>query len=631
MALEKINLEKWSFALGEDITCLEHGRKVKIPHTWNIEEGTEEFWGIGWYGCRFVPEDSWKEKRVQVVFRSVYHDAYVYLNGKEIGVHKNSGYTPFVVELTDSIKFGEENQMAVKADNRFSGTMLPYERSFDWANDGGMIRPVQMMITGGSLIKDVKVTARPVIITRDERQDEGSAVFGFQAQVDGSGNGLCLEWTLYEGCDDKLISGDEKSPVPICEGSEECPEGKIEITGRVLDSVKYWHFDSPNLYTLRMALKNGDILQDEQTVVLGFRDFHVQGRQFYLNGEPVRLTGTEWMPGSDPSYGMAETKEQLEKMLLCLKESNSILTRFHWQQDEWVYDWCDRHGILVQEEVPFWGNNPPKAGAQQWKIFTEQIGEMVRAHRNHPSIIAWGVGNELDAQCEETIQYIKDAVAYTHRLDPERPANYVSNSIYKNHALDGTTDGDIMMINDYIGTWHGELDQYGEWDEIVLKNPDKPMIPSEYGLCEPAFSGGDQRRNDIFLEKMECYRKYPNIAGTIYFCLNDYRTQMGEDGEGKLRKRVHGSAGLCGEPKPSYWTVQREYAPLVPEIKDGELTVTCRDDLPSYTVKGYCLKIKEKCISIPDLRPGQIWTVREERLASGEKIEIYRPNGDRVL
>lgn len=59
------------------------------------------------------------------------------------------------------------------------------------------------------------------------------------------------------------------------------------------------------------------------------------------------------MPGSDPAFGAAEPKEQLDKMLTILKESNCVYPRFHWQQDEWVYDWCDRHGMLVQEEVPF--------------------------------------------------------------------------------------------------------------------------------------------------------------------------------------------------------------------------------------------------------------------------------------
>lgn len=219
----------------------------------------------------------------------------------------------------------------------------------------------------------------------------------------------------------------------------------------------------------------------------------------------------------DPAFGMAEPKEQLEKMLLILKESNSVLTRFHWQQDDRVFDWCDRHGMLVQEEVPFWGMRPPGAGKRQWEVFKEQMNEMVAFHRNHPSIIAWGVGNELDGQCEETIQYIKDAVAYTHRLDPSRPANYVSNSIYKGHSVDGTTDGDVMMINDYIGTWHQGYDQYEEWDAIVKQNPDKPMIPSEFGLCEPAFDGGDKRREAIFVERWHATGSIPILRALFIF------------------------------------------------------------------------------------------------------------------
>ncbi len=664
MALLKINLEKWKFALGEEIACLEKGREVTVPHTWNIEEGTEEYWGTGWYAASFVPEESWKEKRVRALFRGVYHDAYVYLNGKEIGCHLNSGYTPFAAELTCGLRFGEENELAVKVDNRFSEQMLPFDTSFDWANDGGLIRPVELLVTGRSFIKNPAVTARPVITSRDQRQDKGSAVFGLTTKVDGAGageaDGLFAEWTLYEGCDaagesacgEKAGGGDMQTPgreeavadgretscrkmegreKPVCEGKEAVTDGAVEIPGRILPEVKYWHFDSPNLYTLKMVLKKGEEILDEEKVVFGFREFRVQGREFYLNGEPVRLPGTEWMPGSDPAFGMAETKEQLEKMLLCLKESNSVITRFHWQQDDWVFDWCDRHGMLVQEEVPFWGMRPPKAGEQQRKIFEEQISEMVTFHRNHPSIFAWGVGNELDGQCEETIQYIKDAVAYTHRLDPSRPANYVSNSIYKGHSIDGTTDGDIMMINDYIGTWHQGYDQYREWDAIVKQNPDRPMIPSEFGLCEPAFDGGDARRDAIFREKMECYRKYPNIAGTIYFCLNDYRTQMGEDGEGKLKKRVHGSTGLCGEPKPSYYTVRKEYSPLAVTVKDGILEVRCKNDLPCYTVKGYVLKVKGKELAVPDLKPGEVWTAEDVGSVQMNEIEVYRPVGDKVL
>ncbi len=188
-----------------------------------------------------------------------------------------------------------------------------------------------------------------------------------------------------------------------------------------------------------------------------------------------------------------------------------------------------------------------------------------------------------------------------------------------------------MMINDYIGIWHKGYDRYKEWDAIVKNNQDKAIIPSEFGLCEPAFDGRDARRNDIFLEKMDCYRKYPNIAGTIYFCLNDYRTRMGEDGEGKLKQRVHGSAGLSGEPKPSYYTVRKEYSPLILAEEGGNLTITCRKDFPSYTAAGYFLPIRRNKVEIPILRPGEMWTMENAGGGSVEEIEIYRPNGDRVL
>ena len=572
-----------------------------------------------------VPEE-WLSVCVRLYFHSVYHDAKIYVNGELAGEHKNSGYTPFTVNISEYIKEGK-NIITVEADNRFSPDMLPVNRSFDWANDGGIIRPVELWVTGKQYIKELTITAKPVIVTKEERQDRGLGIFGIEAVVDQPEKmeNLQLEWQLAKGCDG------EKEIVK--EGMVQVGATNISTENMILDDIEYWHFDAPTLYTVKVSLKKDGELLDQKEKVVGFRDFHIQGRRFFMNGEPVRVCGTEWMPGSDPMYGMAETKEQLEKMLRCLKGTNCVFTRFHWQQDDWVFDWCDRHGMMIQEEVPFWGSEPQKAGEQQLRIFKQQIGEMIKAHKHHPSIIAWGVGNELDGQCDETIQYIKDAIAYAHVLDPNRPASYVTNRVYENPAKDGTTDGDFMMINDYIGTWHGDLDQYAEWNKVVKMNPDKPMVPSEFGLCEPAFSGGDARRNEIFLEKMTCYRKYPNIAGTIYFCLNDYRTQMGEEGEGKFCQRVHGSTDLCGNPKPSYYTVSEECAPVILEKEGSQIKITCRNNLPSYTVQGYSLlvldKENKKEIRIPKLLPGMSWTTILEK--GDVTVQILRPNGEVVV
>ena len=298
---------------------------------------------------------------------------------------------------------------------------------------------------------------------------------------------------------------------------------------RILENVDYWHFDRPALYRLRLTLKNRGVTEDVCETVFGFRDFHTEGSAFYLNGERVRLCGTEWMPGSDPAYGAAETPEQMEKMLKLLKESNCVFTRFHWQQDDFILDWCDRHGILVQEEVPFWGADPQDAGPLQREIAFAQLEEMIAAHGNHPCIFAWGVGNELYAQGEKTIRYIREAAAHAHALDPARCADYVSNTWFENPMTDGTADGDILMINDYIGTWHGDRDEHAELSRLIADNPGRPIVPSEFGLCEPAFAGGDERREQDQLvlscrDGLPCYE----MRGYLVTLLDERGKRLGQ-------------------------------------------------------------------------------------------------------
>lgn len=617
---KRISLKKWKFALGETEASLKNSRQVVIPHTWNVEDGTEEVWGKGWYEHTFFAPDEWRTSSIRICFGAVNHTATVWVNDILVGTHAHSGYTPFEMEITEAVKWNEENIIVVCADNTFTEQTLPYMRSFDWANDGGLIRGVQLAITGKAYLEDCMVTAKPVIITNGKRQDAGHAVFGMELVLNGKEQrDLTVNWRLFYGCD-----GHEKF---VSEGTTR--NGIVE--NQVLSDVSYWHFDNPDLYTLELELMADGQVSDEKKIVFGFRDFHVEGARFILNGEYVRLSGMEWMPGSDPEYGMAEPKEQLEKMIRILKESNCVFTRFHWQQDDVIYDWCDRHGMLVQEEVPFWGASPAAVEPEQWEMAKQHIHEMLRAHRNHPSIVAWGVGNELDGQEADTVQYVKDAVAYVHQCDTTRAANYVSNTYFKDQCKDAVKNSDMVMINDYMGTWHPDLDHHATLQKTIKEIAGKPVVPSEFGLCEPAFSGGDKRREQIFLEKMTAYRCYKEVAGTIYFCLNDYRTQMGEEGEGKFRRRVHGSADLTGIPKPSYWVVQRECAPFVICQDGGFLSIHCREDLPGYEMRGYYGIIEnadgteEEIVKIPNLCPGECFRVRVSPKA---KIAVYRKNGD---
>lgn len=115
-----------------------------------------------------VPEE-WLSVCVRLYFHSVYHDAKIYVNGELAGEHKNSGYTPFTVNISEYIKEGK-NIITVEADNRFSPDMLPVNRSFDWANDGGIIRPVELWVTGKQYIKELTITAKPIILEKEGSQ-----------------------------------------------------------------------------------------------------------------------------------------------------------------------------------------------------------------------------------------------------------------------------------------------------------------------------------------------------------------------------------------------------------------------------------------------------------------------------
>lgn len=624
MDRRKKKLEAWKFAAGETQECLADAKMVTIPHTWNVGEGLYEYAGSGWYAYQLTMPTLSEGKRYWLEFGAVYHDAWVYVNGILAGQHLHSGYNSFTVEITSYIKAGE-NQIVVRADNSFSEEMLPYRRSFDWANDGGMIRSVWLYETGAGRIANVRAVCEPILTQTGKRQRGGSALWGLDLELDVRARGACavqsdwnVKWKLY-GAGNKELAAEGKAPVSV---------GQNQVVRQILENVTYWHFDAPMLYILELELYCGDVVQDTYKLKTGFRKIEVRAEQLFLNGEPVRLCGTEWMPGSSPQYGMAEPTEQLYKMLDILRNTNCVYTRFHWQQSEEVYEWCDEHGMLVQEEIPFWGPEPKAAGETQWEIFCQQMQEMVCAKQNHPCLISWGVGNELTAQHPDTIRYIKRAVGYAKKLDSSRLVNYVSNSYFGEPQTDGVQFGDIMMLNEYTGTWITDYEASEVLGRMCRENPHKPILISEFGLCEPAFSGGDARRAQVFMEKMEIYRRFPAIIGTIYFCLNDYRTQIGEEGEGAEKRRVHGSADLTGQPKDSYWRVREECAPCSVSMEEDACVICCRKDLPCYAMENYHVRMEgtggtqDRVIDI--LNPGD--TLRLE-MPGLERITISNAKG----
>ncbi|WP_157685508.1 glycoside hydrolase family 2 protein [Paenibacillus donghaensis] len=604
---------------------------VTVPHTWNVQEGLEDYRGAGWYEYTLSIPEEWQGCRIRIHFEAVYRDAVIWVNGHQSGSHFNSGYTAFEIDLTANIQCGVENRITVKVNNSNSDQALPLGNSFDWADDGGLIRPVKLIVTGQTAIKHIKVSPE--------------VQFG---QGDNKATGkLYAEVYLFEPSAAATVEiGIFKDEVSIWHDVRPLPPQTMtwQLSDVQLSPVDLWHFDHPHLYQLQLTLREEEQIEDHIAVNFGFREILVKGHELWLNREPVRLMGVEWMPGSNPVTGMAEKQEDLIAMLERLKEANCVFTRFHWQQGSELLDWCDRNGILVQEEIPHW-QQPEEPDHNTFALALSQAKEMITDHSHHPCILAWGMGNELNGQSEITRRYMEQLKQEISELDSQRLINYVSNTIHFQPGTDATGAGDLLMWNDYIGTWHGDLDEHEVIRQIIADYPDKPIVVAEYGLCEPVYEGGDIRRTEILLRKTEIYRQYPQFAALIFFSLNDYRTQMGEDGEGKLKQRVHGSLDIHNRVKPSFAALREISSPLLlaeaPVWREGELEVTlkCRNDIPSYAVQDYYLIVSsadEMVVKqvIPEMQPGDILTMNITVSANPlleQVLTIYRPNGFSVL
>jgi beta-glucuronidase len=396
-----------------------------------------------------------------------------------------------------------------------------------------------------------------------------------------------------------------------------------------LKDVNLWHFNHPNLYRVSINVLYNNRITDSYTSNFGFRTFETQKYKVVFNGEEIRFAGIESMPGSSLQSGMAESNEELEEYLRKIQFLNGILTRFHWQQDEFVLDWCDRNGIMVQEEIPIWGGRT-KLTPEIIDLAKSQLREMITDHYNHPCIVSWGVGNEILARDSANIEGVKDLIQYAKQLDPARISTYVSNTLQQARWYmpegtlpDASQDGDMLMFNDYHTTWYRQAraGMGSVLDTIKTENREMPLVISEFGLCQPENWGDDTQRINNLIYSYGVYESKPHVAGVIYFCVNDYRTHMGTGQYGFHTTRVHGVYDLEGKAKPSAEILQELNCPLhvtgVNRNKENNIDITLAGSLgfPSFTVKGYKLywsdttenyKSKGLQYSLPSIMPGKL-------------------------
>jgi beta-galactosidase len=619
--------------------------QVNVPHTWQAMSGNPDYVGVAWYKLEFTAPNEWAELFVRIEFEAVTHTAHVFLNGKPIGEHVGKGYTAFACDLSPSLEIGARNVLLVRVDNRPSNTMLPRNRSYDWTDDGGLIRPVNLLITPRVFIERVEIDAVPHL----DRKEASVAVRVHVSNTTGKEQALQLHGSIsLEG------SGDSRRIPPAQAKVNSATSAVVELQPVTIASPALWHFDSPRLYTAKLQLRY-EAAEHSYSETFGIRSFEVRGPAFYLNGERVSLMGVERMAGSNPDFGMAETTEWIESNHRDLKELNCVFTRVHWAQDKRVLDFCDRNGILMQEEVPAWGPETFRDTTDEVQRALEQNGleqlrEMVARDRNHPCIVSWGLCNEVDGKNPRSRQFAHVIANEARKLDPSRLLTYASHSLGSDPGSDMAVDFDFISTNEYYGSWTpgGPPQVRAHLERIRDACPSKPIVVSEYGWCEcqPSIMPGDDNRVDIVNSHTEVFREFSNVAGAIYFDYNDYRTLVGDKGTGAMKQRVHGVVDLYARRKPSFLTLQNQSSPierlLILNSPDGSyrLVIEVRKQLPGYLLRGYHarwivfgyddLPMHGAVNPLPELQPGESHTIEAHFPVKDARrivVDILRPTG----
>ncbi len=440
--------------------------QVNLPHTWNAKDGqdggNDYYRGTCYYAKELRKESLPAADRYYLEFRGANSSADVYADGKHLA-HHEGGYSTWRVDFTDALS--ESTLIAVAVDNAPNDKVYPQMADFTFY--GGLYRGVNVIAVNESHF-DLDYYGTPGIAVTPEIKG-GDASVEIRVYPVNSREGQSLVYTIKDQKGEKVA----ECTLPVSETA-----AKLEIP-----SVTLWNGrKNPYLYTAEVLLcENGETL-DNVSARFGCRTYEIDPQKgFILNGESYPLRGVS---RHQDRWGVGNAllpEHHKEDMDLICEVGATTIRLAHYQHDQYFYDLCDERGMVVWAEIPYISRHMPDGRENT----VSQMKELVMQNYNHPSIVVWGLSNEItmngsDEDLLENHRLLNDMV---HEMDPTRKTTIACVSMCDIHDP-YVQIPDVVSYNHYFGWYGGDTSMNGPWfDNFHKEFPEIPIGVSEYG-CE---------------------------------------------------------------------------------------------------------------------------------------------------
>ena len=459
--------ENWtlSFPKGDHAT-----EQVNLPHTWNAVDGNDGNGSYlrttGVYTRTFTaPKQPREGGRTYVEVLAAALNSTVKVNGQVATTHEG-GFSIFRADVTDLCHEGE-NELTIEVSNEDTPSMYP--SSADFTFYGGLYRGVNLISVPDAHF-DLDYYGGPGMMVTPVPTEDGGANFTIKSFVTNPADDLTVMYSI-EDCFGREVAS-------AVRGSAD-----TEVTIYVPDA-QLWSMDEPNLYTVVATLQRNNEEVDAIAANVGVRSFKVTPDEgFSINGVPTPLRGVS--RHQDRVFeGNALTAEEHYDDAMLIKELGANTIRLaHYQHSQDFYDACDEIGFAVWAEIPF--ISVFKKGEGAHKHVMEEMKELIIQNYNHPSIMFWGISNEIliGGISQELVDTHHDLEKLCKELDPTRLTTIAHVSTTPvNGPMHHITD--LESYNHYFGWYGGKMEQNGPWlDQFHAEHPDICIGISEYG-CE---------------------------------------------------------------------------------------------------------------------------------------------------